>query len=96
MSRSPHPSNREPSKIAVGIVLVLLSAIGLATQNIISRIFFVAGSLFGQIELGGWVAPQLSNIVMLLAIRMAVMAMLLAAASPAAIHQNFHRDSTAF
>lgn len=89
MNRSPDWSNRDPSKTAIGIVLVLLSAIGLATQNIISRVFFVAGSLFGQVELGGWVAPQLSNIVMLLAIRMAVMAVLLAAASPLLYSRTF-------
>ena len=82
MSRFLGKPNRAPSKIVVGILLVLLSAIGLATQNIISRLFFVSGSLFDRVELGGWVAPQLSNIIMLLAIRMALMAVLLAIASP--------------
>lgn len=89
MSRSSHPSNRDPSKVAVGITLVLFSAIGLATQNIVSRVFFVAGPLFSQIELGGWIAPQLNNIVMLLAIRMATMAVLLAAVSPLLYARTF-------
>ncbi|PZO18541.1 MAG: EamA/RhaT family transporter [Leptolyngbya foveolarum] len=89
MSRSSHPSNRDPSKVAVGIALVLFSAIGLATQNIVSRVFFVAGPLFSQVELGGWIAPQLNNIVMLLAIRMTTMAVLLAAVSPLLYARTF-------
>ncbi len=89
MSLSPHPPSRDRSKTAIGIALVLLSAIGLATQNIISRIFFVAESLFTQVELGGWVAPQISNIVMLLAIRMALMAVLLTAVSPLLYSKTF-------
>ena len=89
MSRPPHLSNRDPSKIVVGIILVLLSAVGLATQNVISRLFFVPGSLFGYFTLGGWVDSQVSNIVMLLAIRMAVMAVLLAAASPLLYSRTF-------
>ena len=89
MSRPPHLSNRDPSKIVVGIILVLLSAVGLATQNVISRLFFVPGSLFDYFTLGGWVDSKVSNIVMLLAIRMAVMAMLLAAASPLLYSRTF-------
>ncbi|KPQ33840.1 MAG: putative permease [Phormidesmis priestleyi Ana] len=77
MSRPPSQTN-----LVLGIVLVLLSAVGLAAQNIISRLFFVSGSLFGQITLGGWIAPQPSTIVMLLALRMGGMALLLAAVLP--------------
>lgn len=89
MSRTPSPSNRDPSKVAVGIVLVLLSAVGLATQNVVSRLFFVPGSLFGWVALGGWVDPQISNIVVLLAIRMAAMALLLTGASPLLYSRTF-------
>ena len=89
MSRPPNTANQDPSKIVVGIVLVLLSAVGLATQNVISRLFFVPGSLFSYFTLGGWVDPQVSNIVMLLAIRMAVMALLLSAASPFLYSRTF-------
>jgi len=89
MSRIPSSSNRAPSKIATGIVLVLLSAVGLATQNVISRLFFVPGFLFGYVTMGGWVEPQLSNVVMLLAVRMGVMALLLASASPLLYPKTF-------
>lgn len=66
----------------LGLVFVLLSALGLATQNVISRIFFVPSQLFGQLTFGGFIAPELANVVLLLAIRMAMMALLLASVSP--------------
>lgn len=66
----------------LGLIFVLLSAFGLATQNVISRIFFVPSHLFGQLSFGGFIAPQLENVVLLLAIRMAMMALLLASVSP--------------
>ncbi|MEL7332256.1 MAG: EamA/RhaT family transporter, partial [Cyanobacteria bacterium J06560_2] len=75
------PSPKQTSRVLLGIVLVFLSAIFLAVQNVISRLFFVPSSLFGYVSLGGWLSPQLSNIVMLLALRMALMAVLLASAT---------------
>jgi len=89
MSRLPSPSQNASSKILLGIVLVLLSAIGLATQNVISRLFFVPSVLFGIVDLGGWLSPQISNIVMLLALRMALMALLLAIAAPLLYRNTF-------
>lgn len=77
----PTPLHKDPSKVLLGIAFVFLSAIGLATQNVVSRLFFVSGSLFGHVTLGGWLPSQLSNIVMLLALRMAGMALLLISAS---------------
>ena len=61
----------------LGIGLVLLSALGLSVQNVVLRLFFTPSQLFGQIPFGGFVTPQLSNVVVLLAIRMAIMALLL-------------------
>ena len=89
MSRPTTPKNTASSKILLGIVLVLLSAIGLATQNVVSRLFFVPGFLFDAISLGGWLSPQISNIVMLLAIRMAAMALLLASVAPLLYSRTF-------
>ena len=82
MSLPVKPKNAVSSKVLLGVVLVLLSAVGLATQNIVSKLFFVSGDLFGYASLGGWVAPQLGNIALLLALRMALMALLLAIAAP--------------
>ena len=62
----------------IGIAYVLLSAVGLAAQNVLSRIFFVPSVLFGQIAFGGFMSPQIGNVIVLLAIRMAMMAVLLA------------------
>jgi drug/metabolite transporter (DMT)-like permease len=89
MRRPASSSKNASSKILIGTVLVLLSAIGLATQNVISRVFFVSSSLFGYVDLGGWLSPQLSNIVMLLALRMALMAVLLTTAAPLLYRNTF-------
>ena len=66
----------------VGICLVLLSALALSAQNVVLRLFFNPGVLWGHWVFGGFVPPQLSNIVLLLALRMGVMALLLAGLSP--------------
>ncbi|MBT9314559.1 DMT family transporter [Leptothoe spongobia] len=65
-----------------GIGLVLLSALGLSIQNVVLRLFFTESQLFGQIPFGGFVTPRLSNVVLLLAIRMSVMTLLLAGLTP--------------
>ena len=66
----------------LGIGLVLLSTLGLSVQNVILRLFFTPSLLFGQVSFGGFVTPQLSNVVLLLAMRMATMALLLAGLTP--------------
>jgi len=66
----------------MGIGLVLLSALGLSVQNVILRLFFTPSLLFGQIPLGGYVTPQLGNVLVLLSMRMATMALLLAVLTP--------------
>lgn len=82
MSLPAVPKDTVSSKVLLGIGLVLTSAVCLAAQNIISKLFFVAGYLAGYGSLGGWIAPQFSNIIMLLALRMALMAGLLAIVAP--------------
>ncbi|MEM8503618.1 MAG: DMT family transporter [Cyanobacteria bacterium P01_D01_bin.1] len=74
-----HPKK---SSTVIGIVLVLLSAVFLAAQNVVSRVFFVPSLLFGRIDFGGFISADLSNVIMLLAIRMAMMAGLLMAIAP--------------
>lgn len=66
----------------LGIGLVLLSALGLSMQNVVLRLFFAESRVLGQIPFGGFVTPQLSNVVLLLAMRMAVMAVLLTGLAP--------------
>lgn len=71
-----------PSPKLLGIGLVLLSALGLSAQNVILRLFFTPGLLFGQVSFGGFVTPQLSNVMLLLTLRMVTMALLLAGLTP--------------
>ena len=92
------PPNKRPNKrpetsastTALGVVVVLLSAIGLAAQNVVSRVFFVPSELFGRIAFGGFITSAPSNVVMLLAIRMAMMAILLSALTPWLYPSTFH------
>ncbi|MEM9266534.1 MAG: DMT family transporter [Cyanobacteria bacterium P01_F01_bin.13] len=66
----------------LGIGFVLISALALSVQNVVLRLFFTESRLFGQIPFGGFVTPELNNVVLLLAMRMAVMALLLAGLTP--------------
>jgi len=74
--------SKKSSATVLGIVVVLLSAVFLAAQNVVSRVFFVPSQLFGQFAFGGFISSELSNVIMLLAIRMALMAVLLMAIAP--------------
>lgn len=71
------------STVLLGIGLVLLSAVGLAAQNVILRLFFSTKMVLGLFSFGGLVAPQMSNIIFLLALRMMSMSVILAAIAPA-------------
>ena len=90
----PDPSMTKATNQAnplLGIVLVLLSTVGLAAQNIISKVFFVPAVLFHRFPTGGWLTPQFSNIVLLLGLRMAIMAILLSVLAPR-LHANTFLD----
>ena len=72
----PHPNR------LIGIGLVLLSALSLSVQNVILRLFFTPSLLFGQVPFGGFVTPQLGNVLVLLSMRMATMTVLLVMLTP--------------
>ncbi|MGB3292952.1 MAG: hypothetical protein WBB01_08205 [Phormidesmis sp.] len=61
-------SDSSPKPLS-GLIFVLFSAIGLTAQNVTSRIFFVPSLLFGQVTFGGFISPQLTNVVLILADR---------------------------
>lgn len=65
-----------------GIGLVLLSAVGLAAQNVVLRLFFSAKEVIGLGTFGGFVPDNLSNILFLLALRTGCMAVILAIIAP--------------
>ncbi|MEO0456307.1 MAG: DMT family transporter [Cyanobacteria bacterium P01_A01_bin.114] len=74
-------TNPGPTRL-LGMGLVLLSALALALQNVLLRLFFVPYRLWGEASFGGFVTPQLSNILLLLFLRMAAMALLLTGLAP--------------
>lgn len=65
-----------------GIGLVLLSAVGLAAQNVVLRLFFSSKQVIGLGTFGGFIPDNLSNILFLLAIRTLCMTGILAIAAP--------------
>ncbi|NEQ52766.1 MAG: DMT family transporter [Leptolyngbya sp. SIO3F4] len=73
----------------LGIGFVLASALALSAQNVVLRLFFAESQLFGQIPFGGFVTPHLNNVVVLLAMRMGMMALLLAGLTPWLHPQTF-------
>lgn len=73
---TPPDSKAHPTLLGIG--LILLSTVGLGAQNVILRLFFAPSLLFGQVQFGGFVTPQFSHLVLLLGLRMAAMALLLA------------------
>ncbi|NET10228.1 MAG: DMT family transporter [Symploca sp. SIO2B6] len=76
---TPKPLSSHP---LFGIGLVLLSAVGLAAQNVVLRLFFSTKEVLGLGPFGGFIQDDLSNILFLLAIRTACMTVLLAIAAP--------------
>ncbi|MEO0541268.1 MAG: DMT family transporter [Cyanobacteria bacterium P01_A01_bin.105] len=80
---------RPPSRQILGISFVLLSALALSAQNVVLRLFFAQSQVFGRISFGGFVTPQLSHILLLLALRMATMAVLLTILAPRLYPKTF-------
>lgn len=62
----PQPASKRKS----GLVLVLLSSLLLAFQNVIITVIFNKSPIFGLFELGGFVAPSLGNSLLVLWLRM--------------------------
>ena len=71
-----------PSHSLSGIEFVLLSAVGLAAQNVVLRLFFSSKDVIGLGTFGGFVPDNLSNILCLLALRTTCMMVMLAIAAP--------------
>lgn len=84
----PEPLNSQPKlpakskktwKVGMGFLLVLVSSLLLAVQNIVIPILFNKSSLFGLFELGGLIVPSLGNSLLILWLRMLVVVPSLAA-----------------
>lgn len=75
-------STSSSSSPLFGIGLVLLSAVGLAAQNVVLRLFFSSKEVIGLGTFGGFIPDGLSNLLFLLATRTACMTMILAIAAP--------------
>jgi drug/metabolite transporter (DMT)-like permease len=80
------PKPQSPSKrkrglvggVVMGLVLVLLSFVLQAFQNVVISVIFNKSPIFGQFELGGFAAPGVGNALLILWLRMLVVVPLMA------------------
>ena len=54
----------KPSSTVLGVVLVIFSAVGLASQNVVLRVFFTPNLLWGKFALGGILSPEFGNVLL--------------------------------
>ncbi|MGB0564344.1 MAG: EamA family transporter [Spirulinaceae cyanobacterium] len=69
------------SQIQLGFILVLLSSFFLSLQNVVISIILNISSLFGRIEMGGFISPSFGNSLLILFLRMLVVVPLMAVLS---------------
>lgn len=72
------PQPQPTTKRKFGLVLVLLSSLLLAFQNVVITVIFNKSPIFGLFELGGFLAPNLGNSLFVLWLRMLVVVPLMA------------------
>lgn len=68
----PQPKSKTAAKLRIGFIFVLLSSLFLSLQNVLITIIFNKSRIFGQFEIGGFVAPSLGNSLLVLWLRMLV------------------------
>ncbi|MEM8639041.1 MAG: DMT family transporter [Cyanobacteria bacterium P01_G01_bin.54] len=80
---TPQPIKKKisASQIQLGFILVLLSSFFLSLQNVVISIILNISSLFGRIEMGGFISPSFGNSLLILFLRMLVVVPLMAVLS---------------
>lgn len=68
----PQPKSKSAAKLRFGFVLVLLSSLFLSLQNVLITVIFNKSRIFGQLEIGGFIAPGVGNSLLILWLRMLI------------------------
>lgn len=82
-SAEPEPPSVAPqpqptAKRQFGLIIVLISSLLLAFQNVLLAVIFNKSPIFGQFELGGFITPDVGNSLLILWLRMLVVVPLMA------------------
>jgi drug/metabolite transporter (DMT)-like permease len=91
----PPPKQKKASKLQIGFVLVLLSALALSFQNVVVAIILNPSQIFGVFQVGGFISPSVGNSLLILWLRMVVVVPLMAALATV-LYPNVWRDIRQF
>jgi drug/metabolite transporter (DMT)-like permease len=72
------PQSLPASKLQLGFLLVLFSALVVSFQNVVISVIFNKSPIFGLFELGGFIFPSVGNSLLLLWLRMLVVVPIMA------------------
>lgn len=86
------PPPTQPSKFKTGLLLILLSSLTLSFQNVVTRVILKEQSILGLIKLGGFITPSPGNSLLILAMRMVIVAPLMAFVIAPWRYPNTFRD----
>ncbi|TVQ51654.1 MAG: DMT family transporter [Spirulina sp. DLM2.Bin59] len=75
---APPPKKVAPSQMQLGFILVMFSSLALSLQNVVISIILNPSTLFGMVELGGYISPSFGNSLVILFMRMVVVVPLMA------------------
>lgn len=72
------PQSQQSLKVWLGFVLVLLSLLAMSCEYVVVHVMFNQSSIVGRFEIGGFVAPTVSNALLILWMRMLLVVPLMA------------------
>lgn len=75
-----------------GLLLILLSSITLSFQNVVTRIILKEKTILGLVKLGGFISPSPGNSLLILVMRLALVAPIMAFILAPRIYPNTWRD----
>ncbi|MCL1463852.1 EamA family transporter [Argonema galeatum] len=81
-----------PNNFKTGLLLILLSSLTLSFQNVVTRVILKEQLIFGGIKLGGFITPSPGNSLLILAMRMIIVAPLMAFIIAPWRYPNTYRD----
>ncbi|WP_249065424.1 DMT family transporter [Argonema antarcticum] len=86
------PPTPQQTNFKTGLLLILLSSLTLSFQNVVTRVILKEQSILGMIKLGGFITPSPGNSLLILAMRMIIVAPLMAFIIAPWRYPNTYRD----
>ncbi len=89
---SPPGADLQSTAFTRGVILILLSSITLSFQNVVTRIILKEKTILGLVKLGGFISPSPGNSLLILVMRLALVAPIMAFILAPIIYPNTWRD----